>query len=120
MKLNKRVLSLIMAVVMVLSLCTVAFATDSTSTTYEKPKRSSSVDSISGISSVTVNTATAAYYRDNNTGTSDESPVYIRATVAGTDYNLAAATVVITTTGNEPTVKLGDTTISKTSSSGNA
>ena len=61
MKLNKRVLSLIMAVVMVLSLCTVAFATDSTSTTYEKPKRSSSVDSISGISSVTVNTATAAY-----------------------------------------------------------
>ena len=90
MKLNKRVLSLIMAVVMVLSLCTVAFATDSTSTTYEKPKRSSSVDSISGISSVTVNTATAAYYRDNNTGTSDESPVYIRATVAGTDYNLAA------------------------------
>ena len=120
MKLNKRVLSLIMAVVMVLSLCTVAFATDSTSTTYEKPKRSSSVDSISGISSVTVNTATAAYYRDNNTGTSDESPVYIRATVAGTDYNLAAATVVITTTGSEPTVKLGDTTISKTSSSGNA
>lgn len=121
MKLNKRVLSLIMAVVMVLSLCTVAFATDSTTTTtYEKPKRSSSVDSISGISSVTVNTATATYYRDNNTGTSDESPVYIRATVAGTDYNLESATVVITTTGSEPTVKLGSTTISKTSSSGNA
>ena len=51
MKLNKKVLSLIMAVVMVLSLCTVAFATEAT-TTYDKPTESESVTSISGISSV--------------------------------------------------------------------
>lgn len=55
-----------------------------------------------------------------NTGVSTSSPVYIRATVAGTDYNLESATVVITTTGSAPTVKLGDTTIDKDSSSGNA
>lgn len=120
MKLNKRVLSLIMAVVMVLSLCTVAFATDSTTTEYDAPNDSVTLTQITGISSVTVNGSTAQYYRDDNTGVSTSSPVYIRATVAGTDYNLESATVVITTTGSAPTVKLGDTTIDKDSSSGNA
>ena len=122
MKLNKRVLSLVMAVVMVLSLCTVAFATDSTTTTkYAKPTESETVSSISGISSVTVNGTAATYYQDDNTGIDeDDAKTYIRATVAGTDYNLETATVVITTTGSEPTVKLDGTTISKDSSSGNA
>lgn len=122
MKLNKRVLSLIMAVVMVLSLCTVAFATDSTTTTkYAKPTESETVTSISGISSVTVNGTTATYYQDDNTGIDEaDAKTYIRAIVDGFEYDLAAATVVITTTGNEPTVKLGDTTISKTSNDGNA
>ena len=120
MKLNKKVLSLIMAVVMILSLCTVAFATEAT-TTYDKPTESESVTSISGISSVTVNGTTAAYYQDDNTGIDeDDAKTYIRATVAGTDYNLESATVIITTTGSAPTVKLGSTTTTAESSSGNA
>lgn len=120
MKLNKRVLSLIMAVVMVLSLCTVAFATDATTTTLAKPTSSVTTTTHTGISTVTVNGTSATFYKDDNTGTGLSSPIYIRATVEGFEYNLESATVVITTTGSEPTVKLGDTTISKDSSSGNA
>lgn len=116
---KKRMISLIMAVVMVLSLCTVAFATETT-TTYAKPKTTRTVNSLTDISSVTVNGTAATYHRDSNTGFTTSSPAYIRATVSGTEYNLQTATVVITTTGSEPAVMLGNTTIAETSNTGNA
>ena len=120
MKLNKRVLSLIMAVVMVLSLCTVAFAADTATTALAQPTSSTAIDTLTNISSVTVNGTSATYCYDSNTGSGTRGTIYIRATVSGTEYDLQTATVVITTTGSEPTVKLDGTTISKTSSSGNA
>lgn len=116
---KKRLISLIMAALMMLSLCTAAFAAEAT-TEYDQPSESQEVSSVSGISSITVNGTAAAYFRDDNTGTGTGKPVYIRATVSGTEYNLQTATVVITTTGSEPTVKFGGTVIAKTSSSDNA
>lgn len=116
---KKRLISLVMAVVMILSLCTVAFAAEAT-TTYAKPQNTTSVTSITNISAVTVNGTAAAYYQDDNTGTGSRGTTYIRATVSGTEYDLQTATVVITTTSDEPTVKIGDTVIVKTSSSDNA
>lgn len=120
MKLNKRVLSLIMAVVMVLSLCTVAFAADTATTALAQPTSSTAIDTLTNISSVTVNGTSATYCYDSNTGSGTRGTIYIRATVSGTEYDLQTATVVITTTGSEPTVKLDGTTIDKDSSSGNA
>lgn len=120
MKLNKRVLSLIMAVVMVLSLCTVAFATDSTTTTYDVPATSTTVTETPGIASITINGTSADFMYDNNTGTTTSSKIYARATVAGTEYNLKTATVVVTTTGTAPAMYLGETEIPNPTPVGNA
>lgn len=111
---KKRLISLIMAVVMMLSLCTAAFAAEAT-TTVNKPTNSTSAVTPVNITSVTVNGTAASYYCDSNT----DAAVYIRAIVAGTEYNLQNATVVITTTGETVEVDLGDTEIEASGVTGN-
>lgn len=116
---KKRLISLIMAVVMMLSLCTAAFAAEAT-TTVNKPVETEGVDPITGIVSVTVNNVVADFFRDDNTGLDDDDPVYARAIVSGTEYNLQTASVVVTTTGATPTLKLGNSTVAAASNAGNA
>lgn len=112
MKLTKRISALLLALVMALSLSTMAFADGTVNTEYEKPTSSVTVSSISGLTSVSVNGVQATYHRDSNTGTTTGKPVYIRATITGTEYNLQNATVVITMSSGTPTVSLNGTTIS--------
>ena len=95
----KKLLSLLLAVVMILSLCTVAFATDATTVTPTLPTGSTLVSSISGISSLKVNGDTAVYHTDS------AGAAYIRAIDnpdsngnGGTEWDLKNATVVINKT----------------------
>ena len=102
----KKLLSLLLAVVMLLSLCTVAFAADTTATvTPTLPTGSTLVTSISGITSITINGDTAVYHTDS------DGVTYIRAIDNpdsngndGTEWALKKATVVIKrTTGTTVT-----------------
>lgn len=96
----KKLLSLLLAVVMILSLCTVAFAADTTATvTPTLPTGSTLVTSISGITSITINGDTAVYHTDS------DGVTYIRAIDNpdsngndGTEWALKKATVVINRT----------------------
>lgn len=112
MKMTKKITALLLALVMALSLSTMAFANGTVNTEYEQPTSSVTVSSISGLTSVSVNGVQATYHRDSNTGTTTGKPVYIRATITGTEYNLQNATVVITMSSGTPTVSLNGTTIS--------
>ena len=111
----KKLLSVILALVLVLGLAVVpAFADETTA-----PTSSTTVTSHPGISSVTVNSTAAYYQYDNNTGS---SVVYIRAKMPNTSTwgSLQSATVVITTTGNAPTVAYNGSPITTPTPSGNA
>lgn len=94
MKLTKRISALLLALVMALSLSTMAFATNSNAT----PR--TAVASIDGVSSVTVGGSTAYYEKD---GTADQ--IYIRALVTGgTEQGLKTAAVVLNLTDSTVTV----------------
>ena len=118
MKMTKKITALLLALVMALSLSTMAFANGTVNTEYAKPTSSTTVSSISGLTSISVNGVQATYYRDSNTGTTTGKPVYIRATVSGTEYDLQNATVVITMSSGTPTVSLNGTTINATGTEG--
>lgn len=96
---KKRLISLIMAVVMMLSLCTVAFAAETTGVTPELPTdkdgnpTSVAVSAPAGITSITVNGDTAVYHDDEPNA---DSTIYIRAIDnGGSEYALRHATVEI-------------------------
>ena len=100
----KKLLSVILALVLVLGLAVVpAFADETTAPT------SSTTATHPGITSVTVEGTTAYYQYDNNTGS---DVVYIRAKLPNTSTwgDLQSATVVITVTGGNLTVADGNTT----------
>ena len=90
MKMTKKITALLLALVMALSLSTMAFA-DGTTTTTGKVTRTT-VNSIDAVSSVTIGGTTAYYEKDSNTG----DQIYIRAMVAGgSEYGLKSTNVVI-------------------------
>ena len=94
MKLTKRISALLLALVMALSLSTMAFATNSNAI----PR--TAVASIDGVSSITVGGSTAYYEKD---GTADQ--IYIRALVTGgTEQGLKSAAVVLNLTDSTVTV----------------
>lgn len=98
MKSTKKLLALLLALVMVLSLSVSALAT---------PTGSTAVDSIDGVTSITVNGATAYYEKDSTSA----SQVYIRASVTGgTEYDLKNATVVVNRSSISTTVTSTDMT----------
>lgn len=91
---KKRLILLIMAALMMLSLCTAAFATEN-----DNPVRTM-VESISGVSSITVGGSTAYYEKDGS-----EAQIYIRALVSGgSEYGLKHATVTLNLTSSDVTV----------------
>lgn len=91
MKMTKKITALLLALVMALSLSTMAFANGTTTTTTGKVTRTT-VNSIDAVSSVTIGGTTAYYEKDSNTG----DQIYIRAMVAGgSEYGLKSTTVVI-------------------------
>lgn len=120
MNMTKRITALLLALVMALSLSTMAFADGTVNTEYAKPTSSTEFSSITGLTSIFVNGVQAKYYRDSNTGTGSRNPAYIRATVSGTEYDLQNATVVITMSSGTPTVSLNGTTINATGTEGSA
>lgn len=97
---KKRLISLVMAVVMILSLCTVAFAAEATTTVTpslptDKDGKATSVEvsAPAGITSITVNGDTAVYHDDEP---DVDSTIYIRAIDnGGSEYALRHATVEI-------------------------
>lgn len=94
MKLTKRISALLLALVMALSLSTMAFATNSNAI----PR--TAVASIDGVSSITIGGSTAYYEKD---GTADQ--IYIRALVTGgTEQGLKTAAVVLNLTDSTVTV----------------
>ena len=111
----KKLLSIVLALVLVLGLAVVPAFADET----VRPTSHTSVTSLAGISSVTVKGVNAYYEYDNNTGTGVK---YIRAKLPNTSTweDLQAATVVITTTGNAPTVAYNGSPITTPTPSGNA
>lgn len=91
MKMTKKITALLLALVMALSLSTMAFANGTTTTTTGKVTRTT-VNSIDAVSSVTIGGTTAYYEKDSNTG----DQIYIRAMVAGgSEYGLKSTDVVI-------------------------
>lgn len=91
MNMTKRITALLLALVMALSLSTMAFADGTTTTTTGKVTRTT-VNSIDAVSSVTIGGTTAYYEKDSNTG----DQIYIRAMVAGgTENGLKSTNVVI-------------------------
>ena len=91
MKMTKKITALLLALVMALSLSTMAFADGTTTTTTGKVTRTT-VNSIDAVSSVTIGGTTAYYEKDSNTG----DQIYIRAMVAGgPEYGLKSTDVVI-------------------------
>lgn len=95
----KKLLSVVLALILVLGLAMPAFADGTT-----KPTAHTTVTSLDGVSSVTVNGTTAYYEYDSNTGSSVK---YIRAELpkaSATEYSLKHATVVITTTGSAASI----------------
>ena len=91
MKMTKKITALLLALVMALSLSTMAFANGTTTTTTGKVTRTT-VNSIDAVSSVTIGGTTAYYEKDSNTG----DQIYIRAMVAGgSEYGLKSTNVVI-------------------------
>lgn len=91
MKMTKKITALLLALVMALSLSTMAFANGTTTTTTGKVTRTT-VNSIDAVSSITIGGTTAYYEKDSNTG----DQIYIRAMVAGgSEYGLKSTTVVI-------------------------
>ena len=110
----KKLLSVVLALVLVLGLAVVpAFADETTAPT------GSTTATHPGITSVTVNSTDAYYQYDNNTGS---GVVYIRAKLPNTSTweSIQSATVVITTSGNAPTVKYNGSPIQTPTPSGNA
>lgn len=88
---TKKITALLLALVMALSLSTMAFADGTTTTTTGKVTRTT-VNSIDAVSSVTIGGTTAYYEKDSNTG----DQIYIRAMVAGgSEYGLKSTNVVI-------------------------
>ena len=88
---TKKITALLLALVMALSLSTMAFADGTTTTTTGKVTRTT-VNSIDAVSSVTIGGTTAYYEKDSNTG----DQIYIRAMVAGgSEYSLKSTDVVI-------------------------
>lgn len=102
-----KLLAFVLALAMALSVSVVAFASETTA-----PTSSTTVTSLDGIASVTVEGVDAYYQYDNNTGSSVK---YIRAKLGATKTweNLQSARVAITTTGAVPTV-VGATATSST------
>ena len=91
MKMTKKITALLLALVMALSLSTMAFANGTTTTTTGKVTRTT-VNSIDAVSSITIGGTTAYYEKDSNTG----DQIYIRAMVAGgSEYSLKSTNVVI-------------------------
>ena len=91
MKMTKKITALLLALVMALSLSTMAFANGTTTTTTDKVTRTT-VNSIDAVSSITIGGTTAYYEKDSNTG----DQIYIRAMVAGgSEYGLKSTNVVI-------------------------
>lgn len=91
MKMTKKITALLLALVMALSLSTMAFADGTTTTTTGKVTRTT-VNSIDAVSSVTIGGTTAYYEKDSNTG----DQIYIRAELAGkTEFDLKSTDVVI-------------------------
>ena len=93
-----KLLAFVLALAMALSVSVVAFASETTA-----PTSSTTVTSLDGIASVTVEGVDAYYQYDNNTGSDVK---YIRAKLGATKTweDLQSARVAITTTGAVPTV----------------
>lgn len=106
MKMTKKITALLLALVMALSLSTMAFANGTATNSVTR----TTVEAIDGVSSITIGGATAYYEKDSNTG----NQIYIRAMVAGgTEYGLKRATVVLNLTDASTAVS-GDISFSDT------
>ncbi len=108
----KKLITIIVALVLVLGCTVPAFAKN-----LVKPTSHSEATQPSVLYSVTVEGVTAYYETDSNT----DSTIYIRALLSNaskTEYDLKNAAVVITTNGTGVTVKYGSTTIDPESSVG--